>query len=126
MSNDPLRADLLARRGQSPAGASSGQSAWMGLLGGIAILAVAVVLAVAVWQFGGRHEVRLASGELTEIETLLAQLGFPPGTIDGVIDTATGGAIRDFQLTAGLEVNGAPSFALLDELRAAHAELRTN
>jgi len=124
MSNDPLRADLPARRrGQPPAGAGKGQASWTGLLGGVAILVVAVALALALWQFAGDHQVRLASDELVEIETLLAQLGFPPGTIDGVIDETTGGAIRDFQLTAGLEVNGEPGFALLDELRAAHAEL---
>jgi acetyl-CoA carboxylase alpha subunit len=48
------------------------------------------------------------------------------GVVDGVIDEESRNAIRDFQVTAGLEVNGQPSFALLDELRAAQAELSGN
>ena len=127
MSNDPLRADLAERRrGQPVSDTGTGQSAWLGLLVGAALIALSVVVSVALWQFAGSREIRLTSQERTEIETLLAQLGFPPGTIDGVIDDDAGSAIRDFQLTAGLEVDGAPSFALLDELRAAHAELSRN
>jgi peptidoglycan hydrolase-like protein with peptidoglycan-binding domain len=127
MSNDPLRADLAERRrGQPATGARREQSAWLGVLGGATLIAMAVVVSIALWQLAGTREVRLVSEELTEIETLLAQLGFPPGTIDGVIDDAAGYAIRDFQVTAGLEVDGEPSFALLDELRAAHAELSRN
>ena len=57
---------------------------------------------------------------------MLDQLGFPPGPVDGAIDEQSRNAIRDFQVTAGLEVDGAPSLALLDELRAAKAELSGN
>lgn len=126
MSNDPLRANLAERRSRPAAGAGTGQSAWLGLVVGAALIALAAVVSVVLWQFSSGREVRLTSQERAEVETLLAQLGFPPGTIDGVIDEAAGGAIRDFQLTAGLEVDGEPSFALLDELRAAHAELSSN
>jgi N-acetylmuramoyl-L-alanine amidase len=65
----------------------------------------------------------IAPADLMEIETLLDQLGFPPGPLDGVIDAESIAAIHDFQATAGLPVDGAPSAALLEELRAALAEL---
>jgi peptidoglycan hydrolase-like protein with peptidoglycan-binding domain len=68
----------------------------------------------------------MTSAELTEAEALLDQLGFPPGPVDGVIDEESRNAISDFQVTAGLDVDGKPSFALLDELRAAKAELDGN
>lgn len=57
---------------------------------------------------------------------MLDRLDFPPGPIDGAIDEQSPNAIRDFQVTAGLEVDGMPSAALLDELRAAKAELSEN
>ncbi|NJM91761.1 MAG: peptidoglycan-binding protein [Rhodospirillaceae bacterium] len=84
------------------------------------------MIAVGAWHFAGRSPAALAAEELTEIEALLDQLGFPPGPIDGAIDEESRNAIRDFQVTAGIEVDGAPSLALLDELRAAKADLGGN
>ena len=40
-----------------------------------------------------------------------------------MLDEQSVDAISDFQVTAGLEVDGKPGLALPDELRAANAEL---
>lgn len=101
--------------------------AWPGfLLGGLGI-GLAVALAVLLWRVAGAPvppaPAALAAGDLVELETLLEQLGFPPGKLDGVVDADCIAAIRDFQETAGLPVDGAPSVALLEELRAALREL---
>jgi hypothetical protein len=106
--------------------ATDARPAWMGFLGGTAVLALAVLIAVAIWHFAGNQMWTLTRGELTETEALLDQLGFPPGPVDGRIDDATRSAIRDFQVTAGLRVDGETSLALLDELRAAQLELSRN
>lgn len=98
----------------------------MGFLGGAVVLVLAILIAVGIWHFAGRSAAQLTDAELTEIEQLLNELGFPPGPADGAIDERSRNAIRDFQVTAGLEVDGAPSLALLDELRAAKAELGGN
>ena len=119
---DPIGADMDdgPRR---PAPNSDARPAWMGILGGVALLALASLIAIGLWHLAGRSAPPLAAAELTEIEMLLDALGFPPGPVDGAIDEQSRNAIRDFQVTAGLDVDGAPSLALLDELRAAKAEL---
>jgi Putative peptidoglycan binding domain len=127
MSNDPLGVDLEdhpLRPAKEPA--TDARPAWMGFLGGAVVLVLAILVAVGVWHFADTQGSLLTPQELTEVESLLDQLGFPPGPIDGVIDEESRNAIRDFQVTAGLEVNGEPGFALLDELRAAQAELSGN
>jgi hypothetical protein len=106
--------------------ADDSRPAWIGFLGGGAILVLAILIAIGIWLFAGRSASQLTDAELTEIEQLLDQLGFPPGSVDGAIDEQSRNAIRDFQVTAGLEVDGAPGSALLDELRAAKAELSGN
>lgn len=127
MSDHPPRADLGDRRRPRPAvGAGDAQVGWAAVVGGLLVLAISILVAVAGWQLAGDPVPSLTPDELTEMETLLAGLGFPPGVIDGAIDDASRNAISDFQLTVGLEVNGEPSTALLDELRAAHAELSGN
>lgn len=63
----------------------------------------------------------LDQAELTELETLLRDLGFDPGPVDGVVDADTTEAIRrykDFALAPGAPE---PSAALLDELRGVAA-----
>lgn len=124
---DPLGADLdeYPHRPASNA-AHHARLAWTGFLGGIAILALSILASVGIWHFAGTSTAALATAELSEIEALLDQLGFPPGPVDGAIDEQSRNAIRDFQVTAGLEVDGTPSPALLDELRAAKAELSGN
>lgn len=102
--------------------------AWLGFLAGAAGVVAAIGLALALWQFAGGEKdappvAALGTGDLIEIETLLDQLGFPPGKLDGVIDAESITAIQDFQLTAGLPVDGIAGPALLEELRGAFAEL---
>ena len=123
MTGDHLRAEFHERPAPQrmdtpPAG--------MGFLRGVAFLAVAILIVVGIWYFFGRSTSLLTAAELTEIEALLDELGFPPGLIDGSIDEASRNAIRDFQVTAGLVVDGTPSSALLDALRAAKAEMSGN
>ncbi|MEE8499677.1 MAG: peptidoglycan-binding protein [Kiloniellales bacterium] len=60
-------------------------------------------------------EVSLAQAR--ELERLLAELNFDPGEVDGVIDGRTRTAIELYQAFAALPVDGAPSAALLAELR---------
>jgi hypothetical protein len=95
----------------------------MDFLGGVGMLVAAGLLAAALWRFAGEPGPALTPAELSETESLLDQLGFPPGPVDGVMDAQSKAAIRDFQVTAGIRIDGKPSIALLDDLRAAHAEL---
>lgn len=59
----------------------------------------------------------LGSRELSEMESLLSELGLEPGRVDGVIDGQTRSAISEFQEMGGLPVDGEPTGALLFELR---------
>ena len=117
MDDVPLRPAANAARDARPA--------WAGFLGGAVVVGLAILAAVGLWHYFGT-DLPLAAAELTEVEALLDELGFPPGAVDGAIDEESRSAIRDFQLTAGLDVDGLPSIALLDELRAAKAELSGN
>jgi len=58
---------------------------------------------------------------LMEIKKLLGELDFQPGPMDGTLDDQTVAAIQSYQQTAGLPVDGKPSQALLEELRAVAA-----
>ena len=54
--------------------------------------------------------------QVTRVQQLLAALGFDPGTIDGIFGAATEAALRAFQSTAGIGVDGefgGESFAAL-------------
>lgn len=119
---------LGANKDRHPAAlaARDARLSWVGFLDGITILALSILVSVGIWHFVGKSPAALSADELTEIEALLDQLGFPPGPVDGAIDEQSRDAIRDFQVTAGLTVEGTPSAAPLDELRAAHAELSGN
>lgn len=103
--------------------------AWTGFLIGVAALLVAIGITLVLWDLAGGLRIAqtpvepLPPIDLAELEALLDNLGFPPGEIDGMIDADTRAAIRDFQTTAGLTVDGTPSAELLEELRAAHIEL---
>lgn len=55
---------------------------------------------------------------IQETKQLLLKLDFQPGPINGTLDPATIAAIESYQETAGLPIDGQPSPALLDELRA--------
>jgi peptidoglycan hydrolase-like protein with peptidoglycan-binding domain len=97
--------------------------AWIGVLGGGTLaLALAVLVAAELWQRPSDDTPQLSAAELKEAESLLKQLGFPPGPVDGVIDEQSREAIRDFQLTDSLTVDGQLNVGLLNELRTAKAE----
>ena len=53
-----------------------------------------------------------------ETERMLDRLGLKPGRVDGELDPVTVDAIKLYQETAGLAVDGEPSRALLEDLRA--------
>jgi hypothetical protein len=57
-----------------------------------------------------------------EIKQLLVKLDLSPGPIDGNLDQATQEAIRSYQAMAGEPVDGQPSQALLQDLRAVVAD----
>ncbi len=59
----------------------------------------------------------LDDGELAEMERLLARLDLGPSAADGIVDQRTETAIRLYQEFAGLPINGAPSRALLADMR---------
>ena len=61
---------------------------------------------------------------IQEIKQLLAKLDLGPGPIDGTLDPTTVDAIRSYQQMAGLPVDGQPSQALLQDLRAVVADQR--
>ena len=71
----------------------------------------------------------LSDAELLELESLLQDLGFGPGPVDGSVDAATLAAIARYQDFASLPGDPEPSAALLGELRgvaAAFAALRND
>lgn len=55
------------------------------------------------------------------IQTKLADAGYDPGPLDGVLGDQTTEAIRAYQAQAGLEVDGQPSLELFNALRQAAA-----
>jgi peptidoglycan hydrolase-like protein with peptidoglycan-binding domain len=68
-------------------------------------------------QVSERHNKNLSEGELVEMERLLARLDLGPSTADGVVNDQTEAAIRLYQEIAGLPIDGAPSRALLADMR---------
>src|SRR3546814_15680745 len=61
----------------------------------------------------------LAPDELSELESLLRDLGFDPGPVDGLVDDDTTDAIRRYQDFALLPGEPEPDQRLLDELDGA-------
>jgi hypothetical protein len=55
---------------------------------------------------------------ILETKQLLLKLDFQTGPVNGTLDPATVAAIEAYQEAAGLPIDGQPSEALLDELRA--------
>lgn len=92
----------------------------LGVVG--AVLAVAIGITLYIWHDVGAPDAAdrapAASPQVQEIEQLLSDLSFTPGTIDGVMDAETEAAIRAFQQAAGLPDDGQPSPGLLEELKA--------
>src|SRR3546814_16373034 len=63
----------------------------------------------------------LVPDELGELESLLRDLGFDPGSVDGLVDDATTAAIGRYQDFALLSGPHDPDRRLLDELRGVAA-----
>ena len=53
-----------------------------------------------------------------ETERMLERLGLKPGRVDGELDPVTVDAIKLYQQSAGLTVDGEPSRELLEDMRA--------
>jgi formate hydrogenlyase subunit 3/multisubunit Na+/H+ antiporter MnhD subunit len=60
----------------------------------------------------------ISNALLRLIQTRLNGLGFDAGSVDGFDGPATRGAIRQFQASIGMEVDGTIDFALLDQLQS--------
>ncbi len=57
-----------------------------------------------------------------EIQILLTRLNFDPGPADGIPGDRTVNAIREFQLAAGIDVDGQPTVELLAHMRTVMGE----
>ncbi len=76
---------------------------------------------------GGRPPLRrLDRAGIAEVQRLLAALRFTPGAPDGVVGANTVAAIRLYQQFAGLPPDGAPTVALLEDLREITKTLKTD
>jgi localization factor PodJL len=63
----------------------------------------------------------ISHGMISEIQRLLGATGYDTGQADGLVGEQTAQAIRRYQQDLGMPVDGAPSRALLNRLRAAAA-----
>ncbi len=70
--------------------------------------------ATGVWPVGGSDVPRTA---IADIQRALANLGYRPGPIDGLMGRRTDGAIRQFQRSQGLEPDGVAGPELRQRLR---------
>ena len=76
-----------------------------------------LALGVCLWLIAAPALAALGKSEIRELEGLLADLGFDPGPVDGVLDEQTRTAIKGYQDLAALPVTGQASSDLLNELR---------
>jgi N-acetylmuramoyl-L-alanine amidase len=76
-------------------------------------------LAHAPYQPGDRGE------DIKLLQNMLAELGFDPGDVDSVFDAQLEKAIRNFQLYAGLDVNGVADDETIDALKSRYDEAIT-
>jgi N-acetylmuramoyl-L-alanine amidase len=82
-------------------------------------------LGEASWQLGQRllYATRpmLRGDDVAELQVLLAQLGFNPGRIDGIMGANTAAALGEFQRNCGLEESAALTKETLMTLRRVRA-----
>jgi lytic murein transglycosylase len=64
------------------------------------------------------HETALSLTERLDAQTALAQLGYNPGTVDGVVGLGTRQALRAYQKARGLVADGYLSPTMVQRLRA--------
>ncbi len=77
-----------------------------------------LAVGLCLWFIAAPALAALSNNEIRELEDLLAQLGFDPGPVDGVLDAQTRTAIKGYQNLAALPVTGQASGDLLDEVRS--------
>lgn len=61
----------------------------------------------------------LRHAEVSELQTLLANLGYDPGGVDGLAGPRTRRALRSYQTEIGVPADGYPTLDILGRLRAA-------
>ena len=66
----------------------------------------------------GGYQYGMPREDIMAVQRALADLGYAPGPVDGVVGANTRSAIRRYQAAAGLPVNGKMSPALLEDLRS--------
>ena len=76
-----------------------------------------LAVSVCLWLVAAPPLAALGKNEIRELEGFLADLGFDPGPVDGVLDEQTRTAIKGYQDLAALPVTGRASWGLLAELR---------
>ncbi len=76
-----------------------------------------LTVGLCLWLIAAPALAALGKNEIRELEGLLADLGFDPGPVDGVLDEQTRSAIKGYQALAALPVTGRLSWGLLAELR---------
>ncbi|MFZ5782557.1 MAG: peptidoglycan-binding domain-containing protein [Pseudomonadota bacterium] len=65
-----------------------------------------------------KPDVPLTMEEAGEVQALLRRLAFNPGPVDGILGPRTTAAIRAYQESRGLEVDGIANQSLLMRLRS--------
>jgi peptidoglycan hydrolase-like protein with peptidoglycan-binding domain len=65
---------------------------------------------------------RVVSEVIADIQRELARRGFYEGTVDGVVGSRTGTAIRAFEQAAGIKVHEEPGAGLLRAIKASNAK----
>jgi membrane-bound lytic murein transglycosylase B len=75
-----------------------------------------------VWHAWPRDERPLSRAERIQFQTDLAKLGFDPGVPDGVLGRRSRAALRQYQKSHGLAVDGFPTASLLALLDQAAAK----
>jgi len=76
-----------------------------------------LAVGVCLWLIAAPALAALGKNEIRELEGLLADLGFDPGPVDGVLDEETRTAIKGYQDFAALPITGGASWGLFNELR---------
>lgn len=67
----------------------------------------------------------MTKDEISEVQTLLKALRFPPGKVDGIVGSLTRNATAQFQTRYGLSADGKPGPITLAALRKAVKDLET-
>lgn len=79
------------------------------------------VLAEASWNLGDRiltlRSPNLRGDDVAELQRLLSRLGFDCGRIDGIFGPLAARALADFQMNAGVEIDGVCHSTTVDLLR---------